>query len=138
MNTELVPPAPVWSFRLAALLCLLALLAHELVGTPMMLSPLHTADLDQNVIWLHHFSWHVGTIIALTLLGMFGYASFRAEGLLLALVATLVCAAFALLAVMLAVFGNPVLWTSPAPWVWSTVAVIGGFGTWNANRARRV
>ncbi|MEM7359919.1 MAG: hypothetical protein AAF431_12535 [Pseudomonadota bacterium] len=133
-----VQPSAAWSFRLAALLCLIALLAHELIGTPMVLAPLHAVDISENVIWLHHFSWHVGTIVALTLMGMFSYASLRTEGLILAVVASLVCAAFALLAFALAIFGNAVLWTSPAPWVWSLVAMIGGFGVWKARRAQYV
>lgn len=52
----------VWIFRLCTGLSIVGILAHELLGAPMVLPPLADAGLTEEVLWLHHFSWHVGSI----------------------------------------------------------------------------
>ncbi len=115
-------------FYIAAGLSLLGLIAHELVGAPRVLKPLKTAGLPDSVIWLHHFSWHVGSVAVLAMIGLFLLAAWQAEGFLFAAVATAMSAGFAGLGFMLAVFGNKALWRTPAPYPWTLIAILGGFG----------
>lgn len=127
-KTGQVQPLGAWIFRIVACICVFVMFAHELIGAPMVLPPLHVAEIDDKVVWLHHFSWHVGSIAVIAIAGMFFYASFRTGGLILAVVASLMCTAFALLAIALALFASPSLWDSPAPYVWSLIALMGGVG----------
>ncbi len=112
----------------AATLSLLGAAAHEIVGAPMVLSPLADTNLPQNVIWLHHFSWHVGTAAVLGMAALFIMAMRHSAGRLFAMVATAMSAGFAVLAIGLASFGNAVLWTTPAPYPWTLVAIVGLLG----------
>lgn len=117
-------------YWLAAGLCLLGLLAHELLGAPMVLTPLASTDLALDVIWLHHFSWHVGSIAVAAMIVLFAIAAHRPGNGAMALIATGMSIGFALLAAGLGVFGNSVMWQTPAPYPWSLVAAIGGLGVW--------
>jgi len=118
-----------WLFRIAALICTLAVLAHEILGSPMVLTPLRGSGIDDEVIWLHNFSWHVGSVtIAMT--GMFLYSSVRPGNLALAVVATLMSIGQTVIGVGLAVFASSALWGTPAPYVWSIVSLIGVIGIW--------
>lgn len=112
----------------AAALSLLGAGAHELVGAPMVLSPLAATDLPANVIWLHHFSWHVGTVAVLGMAALFILATRHPAGRLFAMVATSMSAGFAILGIGLASFGNSVLWSTPAPYPWTVVALTGLLG----------
>jgi|GEM_PF-6456850 len=58
-------------YWLTAGLSLLGLLAHEILGAPMVLPPLLETDLPEEVIWLHNFSWHVGTIAVAAMIALF-------------------------------------------------------------------
>ncbi len=120
-------------YRLAAGLSFLGLLAHELAGAPMVLPPLDTAGVPADVMWLHHFSWHVGSVAVLALAGMYTYASYR-PNTALAFTATAMCAGFAVLGICLALFGDAVLWSTPAPYLWSVISVIGASGLLLENR----
>lgn len=111
------------------------MVAHELLGAPMVLPPLADAELDEEIVWLHHFSWHVGTVATAAIAFMFFYASIRPGNLALAIVATCISTGFCLLGVGLAVFASPSLWGTPAPYLWSLVAVIGLLGVWQSSRA---
>lgn len=112
----------------AAGLSLLGAAAHELVGAPLVLEPLAGSGLPPEVIWLHHFSWHVGTIAVLAMAAMFAAAIWHPAGAVLAGLASAMSAGFAALGVSLAVFGDSVLWTTPAPYPWTVVALLGGAG----------
>ena len=67
---------------------MVAIAAHELLGAPMVLLPLDGAGLNSEIVWLHRFSWHVGSISVLIMAGMFLYASIRPGNLALAIAAT--------------------------------------------------
>ena len=58
-------------YLLAASLSVLGAAAHELLGVPKVLAPLDASDLPKDVIWLQHFSWHVGTVATLTMAALF-------------------------------------------------------------------
>lgn len=115
-------------FYVAAGLSLLGVVAHELLGGPKVLKPLKTSGLPDDVIWLHHFSWHVGSIAVLAMIGSFLLAAWQPSGFLFAAVATAMSAGFAALGIGLAVFGNTALWRTPAPYPWTIIAILGGLG----------
>lgn len=112
----------------AALLCSLGALAHEFFGAPKVLAPLADTGLSPDVIWLHHFSWHVGTLLAVSMAAMFVLAARRQSFDILAFVATALSVGLAALAIGLALFGNSSLWSTPAPYPWSLVAALGAAG----------
>ena len=107
----------VWLFRIAALLSVLAIVAHEVLGAPMVLPPLSLAELPQEVIWLHHFSWHVGSVAVAAMAGMYLYASIKADQLAMAVFATAMSIGFAGLGIGLGVWGSSAMWGTPAPYV---------------------
>lgn len=115
-------------FLVAAILSLLGAVAHEVLGAPKVLAPLAASDLPPDVIWLHHFSWHVGTVAVVTMAALFIAATRHENGRLLAGFATIMSAGFAALAIALAWFGDPVLWSTPAPYPWTIIAVLGAMG----------
>lgn len=115
-------------FLAAAGISFLGALAHELIGAPMVLDPLQDSGLPKDVIWLHHFSWHVGTVSVLAMVAMFILAALRENGLVFGLIATVMSAGFAGLGISLAAFGNAALWQTLAPYPWTVIAVLGGIG----------
>jgi hypothetical protein len=115
-------------FYFAAGLSLLGVIAHELAGAPKVLGPLKTSGLPDSVMWLHHFSWHVGSVAVLAMMSLFLFAAWQPSGFLFAVVATGMSAGFAALGIGLATFGNPALWRTPAPYPWTLIAILGGLG----------
>ncbi|GAB5454747.1 MAG: hypothetical protein Hens2KO_09760 [Henriciella sp.] len=115
-------------FLLAALLSVVGAAAHELLGAPKVLAPLATTNLPSDVIWLHHFSWHVGTVAVLTMAALFIAAARSEHHRILAVFATIMSAGFAALAIGLALFGDAVVWSTPAPYPWTIITVLGAFG----------
>jgi hypothetical protein len=96
----------------------------------MVLSPLVATELPENVIWLHHFSWHVGSIAVAAMIIMFAHAALKPGSIAMAVIATGMSSGFAALGIGLAVYASDVMWGTPAPYAWSVVAVVGGVGVW--------
>lgn len=115
-------------FLVAAGLSFLGVVAHEVLGAPKVLAPLRDSGLPANVIWLHHFSWHVGSVAVLAMIWLFLLAVWQSDGFFYALVATAMSTGFAVFAILLASFGNRALWRTPAPYPWAVIAVLGGLG----------
>jgi hypothetical protein len=115
-------------FVSASVLALLGVAAHELLGAPKVLGPLKASGLPDNVVWLHHFSWHVGSVAVLAMIVLFLLAVYQPDGYTYAAVATAMSLGFAALGIGLAVFGNRALWKTPAPYPWTLIAVIGVLG----------
>lgn len=115
-------------FSLSAAFCLLGLLAHELIAPALVLQPLIDSDLPPNVVSMHLFSWHVGAVAIVIMAGLFIAAIRARNGRTLALFATAMSAGFAILGISMALFGNADLWTTPAPYLWTLIAVLGGGG----------
>lgn len=115
-------------FLMSAILSLLALIAHELLGAPLVLPPLSQAGLSAEVIWLHHFSWHVGSITIMGMIAMYVSAARRPGNLSMAVIATAMSVGFALLGIGLAVYGGSAMWGTPAPYIWSAIAALGTTG----------
>ncbi|HAN28826.1 MAG TPA: hypothetical protein DCP75_14090 [Haliea salexigens] len=120
------------------MLAVLGAVAHEFAGGPMVLPPLQESDLQRDVIALHHFSWHVGSVAVLTMGGMFAFASKKHGSLELAVAATAMSAGFSLLAFGLSLIAYGELWGTPAPYVWSVITVVGAVGVWCHFKARSV
>lgn len=115
-------------FFVAAGLALIGVLAHELIGAPKVLGPLKESGLADSVIWLHHFSWHVGSVAVLAMITLFLMAVWLPDGLIHAVVATAMSAGFSALGIGLATLGNSALWRTPAPYLWTLITVIGALG----------
>lgn len=115
-------------FLMAAILSLMGALAHEFLGAPKVLGPLKDSSLPDEVMWLHHFSWHVGTVAVIGLAAMFLLAIWHPAGTILALIAAIMSAGFGLLGISLAIFCNAALWRTPAPYPWGIIAVLGMIG----------
>lgn len=115
-------------FIAAAVLSLLGVIAHEVAGAPRVLGPLANSGLDPKVIWLHHFSWHVGSVAVVAMIALFLMAVWLPRGPYFAAVATAMSAGFAALGIGLATLGNTALWRTPAPYPWTLIAILGGVG----------
>lgn len=126
-----------WCFGIAATVCIAAMLGHEALGGAKVLDPLHRTDLPDDVVWLHHFSWHVGSVALVAMAAMFVLASRKPEYLILAGFGTAISVGFAVLGISLAIFGNGALWSTPAPYPWTLSAAFGGAGLYLARRRTR-
>lgn len=126
-----------WCFGIAATVCIAAMLGHELLGGSKVLVPLHRVDLPADVVWLHHFSWHVGSVALVAMAAMFVFAGRKAEHLILAGFGTAISIGFAVLGVSLAVFGDAALWRTPAPYPWTLSAAFGGAGIYFSRKGTR-
>jgi hypothetical protein len=126
-----------WCFGIAAALCIAAMMGHELLGGAKVLDPLHRVDLPADVVWLHHFSWHVGSVALVAMAAMFVLAARKPEHLILAGFATSISVGFAVLGVSLAAFGDAALWSTPAPYPWTLSAAFGGAGIYLARKDAR-
>jgi hypothetical protein len=115
-------------YWLAAGLSLLGLVAHEALGAPMVLPLLLTTDLPDEVIWLHNFSWHVGTVAVAAMIALFVRAARRPGNLFVACVAISMSLGFSMLGIGLAVFGSDVMWETPAPYAWTVISIVGAAG----------
>ncbi len=118
----------------AALLCFAGLLLHELAGSPTVLPPLSSTDLPADVIWLHHFSWHVGSV-ALGAMGvLFIWPAITQSPPFPAFFASAMSSALGVLGVSLAVGGHEALWGTPAPYLWWPIAILGLAGAMTTRR----
>jgi hypothetical protein len=119
---------------MAAIACIAVMLGHELLGSAKVLDPLHQVALPADVVWLHHFSWHVGSISLVATAAMFVLGGRKTEHLILATFGTAISTGFAILGIFLAVFGEATLWNTPAPYPWAPIAALGGTGLYFAHK----
>ena len=119
---------------MAAIACIAVMLGHELLGRAKVLDPLHQVALSADVVWLHHFSWHVGSISLVATAAMFVLGGRKTEHLILATFGTAISTGFAILGIFLAVFGEATLWNTPAPYPWAPIAALGGTGLYFAHK----
>ena len=119
---------------MAAIACIAVMLGHELLGRAKVLDPLHQVALSADVVWLHHFSWHVGSISLVATAAMFVLGGRKTEHLILATFGTAISTGFAILGIFLAVFGEAALWNTPAPYPWAPIAALGGTGLYFAHK----
>ena len=119
---------------MAAIACIAVMLGHELLGSAKVLDPLHQVALPADVVWLHHFSWHVGSISLVATAAMFVLGGRNTEHLILATFGTAISTGFAILGIFLAVFGEAALWNTPAPYPGTPIAALGGTGLYFAHK----
>lgn len=124
------PIAPIakYAFLGAAGIAVFAAVTHELIGGPMVLGPLENPEIPRDVAWLHRFSWHVGTVALATMASLFAFAALAPGKRHLAYFSTGMSLGFGLLGMGLAVFGDPVVWTTPAPYPWTIITALGAIG----------
>ncbi|MEP3451569.1 MAG: hypothetical protein ABJN65_01070 [Parasphingorhabdus sp.] len=101
---------------------------HELKGSPLVLQPLMMSGLPKNVTGLLQFGWHVGTVQALGIGALFALAVWHPAGNVFAMVATIMSGAMGVIAIGLALFTNKALWSTPAPYPWNLIALMGLLG----------
>eukprot|EP00439_Symbiodinium_sp_Y106_P089695 s1_g2231.t1 len=111
---------------------------HELLGAPLFLPPLTETNLADHVIWMHRFSWHVGSITMAAMGFMFVRAALKPTEAIPGAIATSIAALMGCLGISLALFGNDILWTTPAPFLWTVIAIVGGLGLVRSRQQRAV
>lgn len=123
----------------AAVVSFLGFIAHAFFGGAMFVHPLMSnTDLSLSVIWLGFVSWHVVSVVLLTLAFSFGYAVTHPENKALTVFASAMSAAVSILCISAGIFGNTVMLTLPAPYLFGIIAVLGVAGafTVKADRTR--
>ena len=122
----------------ATVISFLGFIAHAFFGGSMFVQPLMSnTDLPLAVIWLGFVSWHVVSVVLLTLAITFGYTVTHPENKTLTVFASAMSAAVSILCISVGIFGNAVILTLPAPYLFCIIAVLGvaGFFTSKADRA---
>ncbi len=104
------------------------LLAHEFAGSPLVIPPLAQTDLPHTVQSLLAFLWHVGSVAVLAMIAMFACAATLDGQMPMAVIASAMSLGFALVALTMALRGHKGLWKTPAPYVWTVIAVAGFAG----------
>ncbi|MGX6646555.1 hypothetical protein ACWCOP_01280 [Maricaulaceae bacterium MS644] len=100
-------------FLTSAVLASLGVFAHEFLGAPKVLGPLKLSGLPVDIVWLHHFSWHVASVAVLAMIALFALAAWRSDGFIRAAVAAAKSSGFAAIGLSRAVFGDHALWRTP-------------------------
>ncbi|MDA9608790.1 hypothetical protein N9S24_01890 [SAR86 cluster bacterium] len=114
-------------FGACAFICIGGFFLHELKGTPMMIPPLDDSDLQPNVKSLLKFSWHAGSILSLGIGALFAFAISIPGNELMSKVGTAMLIGMALIALSMA-YKNPVIWETPAPYLWPFSSLLGIIG----------
>jgi hypothetical protein len=117
-------------YWLSAALTLAGLVTHEGLGAPAMLPPLLTSGMPEEVIWMHHFSWHVDSVAVAAMIFLFIHAARKPGNIAIAMVAIGMSASFSAIGIALAVLESAAMWGTPAPYAWSSIAVVGSIGAW--------
>ena len=121
----------------AAAVSFLGFITHAFFGGSMFVQPLMSnTDLPLEVIWLGFVAWHVVSVVLLTLALAFGYTATHPENKALTMFASAMSAAVSILCISVGIFGNAVMLTLPAPYLFCIIAVFGvaGFFASKADR----
>ena len=86
-------------------------------------------DLPVAVTWLSFVSWHVVSIMLMSLAIAFGYTARNPGNVALAVFASAMSAAVSILCVAVGICGNAVLFKLPAPYLFGVIALLGIAGT---------
>ncbi|USG61240.1 hypothetical protein NBZ79_18950 [Sneathiella marina] len=116
------------AYWVAGIVSFSAIGLHELLGAPFFLPPLSETNLADSIIWMHRFSWHVGSITMAAMGFMFVRAALKPGEAILGAIATSIAALMGCLGIGQALFGNDILWSTPAPFLWPVIAIVGGLG----------
>lgn len=112
----------------ALVLSILGLIAHEIVGSPQVLAPLAQAEMPGPVKSLLAFLWHVGSVAVLAMIAMFACAATLDNQMPMGAIASAMSAGLAMLAVAMGLREHKGLWKTPAPYIWTVIAISGFAG----------
>ncbi|MEM9054658.1 MAG: hypothetical protein AAGB16_04975 [Pseudomonadota bacterium] len=114
---------------LAAGLTMAILFAHIVLGGSLVVPPLLGAeDLPETAAWLAYFNWHVGSVALAVCAGALVFSVLRPQHGAVAVFAALILTGFGLLGLGMAIFGNPILWGTPAPYAFGVIALLAWIG----------
>ena len=91
-------------------------------------------DLPVAVTWLGFVSWHVVSIMLMSLAIAFGYTAKKPGNVALAVFASAMSVAVSILCIAVGIRGNAVLFTLPAPYLFGFVSVLGIAGVFGRSR----
>jgi hypothetical protein len=114
-------------FGICSIVCFGALFLHELKGTPLMIPPLEASSLDGNVKALLKFSWHVGSILTVSMGVLFACSVLIPGNELMAIIGTAMLICMTLLVLGLA-FKDVNLRKTPAPFLWPSLSLLALMG----------
>lgn len=100
--------------------------AHELVGNPDTIGKLGSSNLDDLTVWTFHWTWHLDIVGPLAMAALLLVGARVVPGKWLTTSALALSIAYSLVSLGVALFGDSVFWQSPAPYVWTTIALING------------
>lgn len=125
-------------FALAALFGLITFGVHAFVGGRYAARPLLAAEgLDKAARWLNYYTWHMATALLLFMAAGFALCAFGRASSDVALLLTLMAAAFSPLSVWTAIKGGIAPWRLPASWLFAAIAALGVFGLGQVSGAER-
>jgi hypothetical protein len=123
MSNSSIPSVVLWA---ASVVSLLGFVAHAFFGGGMFVRPLMAdTDLPVAVTWLGFVSWHVVSIVLMSLAIAFGYTARNPGNAALAVFASGMSAAVSILCIAAGIRGNAVLLTLPAPYLFGFIAILG-------------
>jgi len=113
-------------YHFAALLAFSVIIAHETIGSAQMIIPIENLDVSLDTKWLYHWTWHIDIIGVMAIVIMLLIGARIKPGKWLTTMALFIASGYGL--VMLALFGDPIVWQTPAPYAWTMMPVIIGLG----------
>ena len=122
-------------YHIAAILALTIITAHETIGSSQMIEPIGNMEVPLDTKWLYHWTWHIDIIgvIALTIMLLIGARI--TPGKWLTTMSLLIATGYGLVSVSLALFGNPIMWQTPAPYAWTFLPLLIGIGLYLDKRS---
>lgn len=125
-------------FALAALFSLVTFGVHVFVGGRYAARPLLAVEgLEKASRSLNYYTWHMATGLLLFMAAGFVLAAFGRASSDVALLLTLMAAAFSPLSVWAAIKGGIAPWRLPASWLFAAIAALGVFGLGQLSGAER-
>ncbi len=117
-------------FLIAAVAGAAIALIHMIGGGQTAARPLLESGLADNPKFTNYYAWHIVTIVLIAMSAGYLMAAFNASHTNLAVMMTLLNAAFALWSVLLIVWKRQPIWELPQWVLFLPVAVIGALGIW--------
>ena len=115
----------------AAVLSLLIWGIHTFAGGPAVAAPLLDAkDLEPVPKYTNYYGWHIVTVVLLAMPASFALGAFRPESRELAILMTVLSAAFALWSVVLVIWKRQKPFALPQWCMFAPLTVLGALGLW--------
>ena len=111
-------------FLLCATMCFGAIFFHEIVGSPVILSPLMASDLPRDVIGMLSFAWHTDVVLMLATTVLFINAALSPHNKITGLIATGITVGIGINAYGMALLFDPIMWQTPAPVLWTVIPIV--------------